>query len=164
MAAKDRRFGDLVARAPSNAATRHPKQARRKPSKKRERERERFAGGGEETRPGAPTGGDQISALPQERSRAVSYTSGFQGCFLIACGVRAGWPGLSYWLLRPTRGRSTDRSWYHSKTAVMVLLLGPVPEHNRCSPIVDVAIIGGTPVKLETGISSLWTVLSLKGQ
>ncbi len=53
--------------------------------KERERERER-----EETRPGAPTGGDQISALPQERSRAVSYPSGFQGCFLIACGVRAG--------------------------------------------------------------------------
>ncbi len=66
------------------------KQARGKTSQKREREREREIRRAEETRPGVSTGGDQISALPQERSRAVSYPSGFQGCFLIACGVRAG--------------------------------------------------------------------------
>ncbi len=64
-----------------------------KPKRERQtqREREREIRRGEETRPGVSTGGDQISALPQERSRAVSYPSGFQGCFLIACGVRAGW-------------------------------------------------------------------------
>lgn len=78
MAAKDRRFGDLVARAPSNAATRHASAHAEKQAKKRERERERGSPG-EETRPGVSTGGDQISALPQERSRAVSYPWGFKG-------------------------------------------------------------------------------------
>ncbi len=48
----------------------------RKNKPKRERERD---SPGEETRPGVSTGGDQISALPQERSRAVSYPSGFKG-------------------------------------------------------------------------------------
>ncbi len=47
-----------------------------------EREREREIGRGEETRPGVSTGGDQISALPQERSRAVSYPSGVPRVFL----------------------------------------------------------------------------------
>jgi hypothetical protein len=55
MAAKHRRFGDLVARAPSNAATRHASKHAEKQAKKREtdteRERERDSPGGrDETR------------------------------------------------------------------------------------------------------------------
>jgi hypothetical protein len=57
-------------------------QASTRKNKPREREREREIRRGEETRPGVSTGGDQISALPQERSRAVSYPSGVPRVFL----------------------------------------------------------------------------------
>jgi hypothetical protein len=131
MAAKDTRFGDLVARAPSDAATRHASKHAEKQAKKesaREREREREIRQEEEMRPGVSTGGDQISALPQERSRAVSYPSGFQGCFLMACGVRGRVTRTQLLVITTYQGPFHRPELMPFQTAVMVLL-GPVPEH-----------------------------------
>jgi len=90
------------------------KRSRGKTSQKeRERERKRFAGGRDETR-GFDRWGPDLRVATGTFARCF-LPLGFQGCFWIACGARAGWPGLSYWLLLPTSGRSTDRNWCHSK-------------------------------------------------
>jgi hypothetical protein len=135
MAAKDRRFGDLVARAPSNAATRHASAHAEKQAKKREREREKEVRRGKRRDPGFRQVGTR-SPRCHRNVRALFLTLGVSRVFLDRVWRKG----------RVTRTQLlviTTYQWpFHRpelmpfQTAVMVLL-GPVPDHNRCSPIVD---------------------------
>ncbi|CAM6079452.1 unnamed protein product [Sphagnum tenellum] len=135
MAAKDRRFGDLVARAPSNAATRHASKHAEKQAKERERERERDSPGGRDETRGFDRWGADLRVA----------TGTFARCFL-PFGVprvfldrvwRKGRVTRTQLLVTTTyQGPSHRPELMPFQTAVMVLL-GPVPDHNRCSPIDD---------------------------